>query len=170
VGCNEGTSASGSRYVNSLTLTAPGKYPNGSAYSGRLNGKLPGSLTLLEKLETLTLSGNALSGGLPASWSSMATLTSIVVDGNKLTGTIPRSWLCRRRSDVPPASRPAIRGGGRRAPPASSNQQEQQQQSSHQHTRTRTSTAQPWRTSSARPTRSRAGRAWHSRRSSASLR
>jgi hypothetical protein len=92
VGCDEGTSASGSRYVNSLTLTAPGKYPNGSAYSGRLNGELPDSLTLLEKLETLTLSGNALTGGLPASWSSMAALTSIVVDGNKLTGTIPRSW------------------------------------------------------------------------------
>ncbi|GLT68318.1 hypothetical protein SLA2020_405640 [Shorea laevis] len=57
----------------------------------QIRGKIPTSLTLLEKLEFLNLSSNGLNGEIPTEFGDLITLKNVSLASNSFSGSIPDS-------------------------------------------------------------------------------
>ncbi len=54
-----------------------------------MTGKLPASLSSIQSLEVLDLSGNSLQGPVPAKYAALTSLDTLNLSNNKLTGALP---------------------------------------------------------------------------------
>lgn len=73
-----GISCDGFKYVTKIAFE-----------KNNLNGRLPGELSSLSNLATLSLEKMSLSGTIPSTYGSLVNLLSLDLDFNGLTGTIP---------------------------------------------------------------------------------
>ena len=73
-----GISCDGFKYVTKIAFE-----------KNNLNGRLPGELSSLSNLATLSLEKMSLSGTIPSTFGSLVNLLSLDLDFNGLTGTIP---------------------------------------------------------------------------------
>ncbi|KAJ9136014.1 hypothetical protein P3X46_033130 [Hevea brasiliensis] len=57
----------------------------------KLKGRIPSSISILEKLEMLNLSSNALTGEIPTNFGDLISLKNVSLGSNSLSGSIPDS-------------------------------------------------------------------------------
>ncbi|KAJ6769997.1 hypothetical protein OIU79_020784 [Salix purpurea] len=84
-----------SHFVNLTDLTVSNVPVNTSGLYVVLGNmhklRIPSSITLLENLESLNLSSNALTGGIPSNFGDLISLKNVSLGSNSLSGAIPDS-------------------------------------------------------------------------------